>query len=191
MTPITSYLKDGVLPDGKDAVRKLKVQTAWFVLIKGILYKRGFSHPYLRCLIPEEADYVMREVHKGACGNHSGTRSLVHKLIWAWYYWPTAKGWHCICQRLQQMLEVWQPHLAADWGTHSNDGPMAIHSVGTGHHGSIPDSISTAQICSSRYRLLHKVGRSRNPCRYSIPRVLISDNGKQFDNNAFRDFAHR
>ena len=26
-------------------------------------------------------------------------------------------------------------------------------------------------------------------CRYEIPRVLVSDNGKQFDNNAFRDFC--
>ena len=25
-------------------------------------------------------------------------------------------------------------------------------------------------------------------CRYSIPRVLVSNNGKQFDNDAFRDF---
>ena len=24
-------------------------------------------------------------------------------------------------------------------------------------------------------------------CRYGIPRVLVSDNGKQFNNNAFRD----
>ena len=26
-------------------------------------------------------------------------------------------------------------------------------------------------------------------CRYGILRVLVSDNGKQFDNNAFRDFC--
>ena len=25
-------------------------------------------------------------------------------------------------------------------------------------------------------------------CKYRIPRVLVSDNGKRFDNNAFRDF---
>ena len=25
-------------------------------------------------------------------------------------------------------------------------------------------------------------------CRYGIPRVLVSDNGKQFDNGSFRDF---
>ena len=78
--PLISYLKNGVLPDGKEAVRKLKVQAARFVLIKDILYKRGFSRPYLRCLGTEEADYVMREVHEGICENHSGSRSLVHKL---------------------------------------------------------------------------------------------------------------
>ena len=25
--------------------------------------------------------------------------------------------------------------------------------------------------------------------RYGIPRVLVSDNGKQFDNNSFKDFC--
>ena len=79
--PLVSYLKDVVLPDRKEAARKLKVQVARFVLIKDVMYKRGFSRPYLRCLGTEEADYVMREVHKGICGNHSGSRSLVHKLM--------------------------------------------------------------------------------------------------------------
>ena len=31
----------------------------------------------------------MREVYEGICGNHSGARSLVHKLIQVGYYWPT------------------------------------------------------------------------------------------------------
>ena len=57
--------------------------------MKDILYKRGFSYLYLRCLIPEEAKYVIREVHKGICGNHSGARFLVHKLVRAGYYWST------------------------------------------------------------------------------------------------------
>ncbi|XP_075655082.1 uncharacterized protein LOC142625283 [Castanea sativa] len=75
-TPLISYLKDGTLPEGKEAARKLKVRSARFVLIKDVLYKRGFSRPYLRCVGPEEASYVMREVHEGICGNHSGSRSL-------------------------------------------------------------------------------------------------------------------
>ena len=88
-TPVVSYLKDSALPDGKEAARKLKVQPARFVLIKDVLHKKGFSRLYLRCLSPKEANYVMREVHEGICGNHSRSRSLVHKLIRARYYWPT------------------------------------------------------------------------------------------------------
>ena len=68
------------MPNEKEATRKLKVQATRFVLIKDILYKRGFSRPYLRCLCTEEADYVMREVHEGIFGNHSESRSLVHSL---------------------------------------------------------------------------------------------------------------
>ena len=63
--PLISYLKNGMLPDGKDAVRRLKVLASRFVLIKDVLYKRGFSRPYLRCLVLEEAEYIMREVHEG------------------------------------------------------------------------------------------------------------------------------
>ena len=88
-TPIISYLKDSTLLDEKGAARKLKVQAACFVVIKHVLYKKGFSQSYLRCLSPEEADYVMKEVYEGICGNHSGLWSLVHKLIKAGYYWPT------------------------------------------------------------------------------------------------------
>ena len=69
--PLVSYLKNDILLDGREAVKKLKVQAARFILMKDILYKRGFSRPYLRCLGPEEANYVMREVHKGICRNHS------------------------------------------------------------------------------------------------------------------------
>ena len=86
---LISYLKNGTLPNGKDVARKLKVQASRFILIKDVLYKRVFFRPYLRCLVLEEAEYDMREVHEGIFGNHSGARSLMHKLIRAGYYWPT------------------------------------------------------------------------------------------------------
>ena len=70
-TPLTAYLRSGTLLDGKDITWKLKVQASRFVLIRDVLYKRGFSRPYLRCLSHDEADYVMREVHKSIYGNHS------------------------------------------------------------------------------------------------------------------------
>ena len=76
---MVSYLKNSVLPNKKEVARKLKVQAARFVLIKDVLYKRGFSRPYLRYLGTEEADYAMKEIHEGVYGNHSGAWSLVHK----------------------------------------------------------------------------------------------------------------
>ena len=88
-TLIVSYLKNRMLPEDRNASCKLKVQSSRFILIGDVLYKRGFSCPYLRCLAHAEANYVTRKVHKGLCGNHSGARSPVHKLIQARYYWPT------------------------------------------------------------------------------------------------------
>ena len=82
-------MKDDTLPNGKEVARKLKVQAARFIFIKDVLYKRGFSHPYLRCLGPEKVDYVMKGVHEGICRNHSRLQLLVYKLIWAGYYWLT------------------------------------------------------------------------------------------------------
>ena len=77
MTPIVTYLKDRRLPEKKDEARKVRVRSTRYVLMDKVLYKRGFSQPYLRCLAPEEANYVLREIHEGACGNHSGAKTYV------------------------------------------------------------------------------------------------------------------
>ena len=110
MTLIVSYLKDGKLPKGKDEARKLKVRSARYVLMNGVLYKRGFSQPYLRCLTSDEANYVLREVHEGACGSHSGAKSLVHKVVCAGYYWPNmqadAKAYVKVCDQCQRFTNI-------------------------------------------------------------------------------------
>ena len=110
MTPIVSYLKDGKLPKGKDEARKLRVRAARYVLIDEVLYKRGFSQPYLRCLTSDEANYVLREIHEGACGNHSGARSLIHKVVRAGYYWPTiqadANAYVKVCDQCQRFSNI-------------------------------------------------------------------------------------
>ena len=105
MTPIISYLKDGSLPEGKDEARRFRVRSARYVLLNDVLYKRGFSQPYLRCLSPNEVNYVLREVHEGACENHSRARSLIHKVVRVGYYRPTiqadAKAYVKVCDRCQ------------------------------------------------------------------------------------------
>ena len=109
MTPIISYLKDKRLPEGMDEARKLRVRSARYIFIDEVLYKRGFSQPYLRFLASDKANYVLREVHEGACGNHSRARSLVHKIIRAGY-WQTiqvdAKAHVKVCSQCQRFSNV-------------------------------------------------------------------------------------
>ena len=64
---IVAYLKEGRLLEA----RRLRIRSARYVLINEVLYKRGFFQPYLRCLAPDEANYILREVYEGVCGNHS------------------------------------------------------------------------------------------------------------------------
>ena len=110
IAPWIAYLRSGILPDRKNAARKMKVQASRFVLIRDVLYKRGFFRSYLRCLSHDEADYVMKEVHEGICGNHSRARSLVHKLIRAGYYWPTmlkdAQAYVKTCNKCQRFSNL-------------------------------------------------------------------------------------
>ena len=110
MTPIVIYLKDGRLPEDKDEARRLRIKAAKYILINEVLYKRGFFQPYLRCLAPDESNYVLREVHEGACGNHSGAKALVHKVICVCYYWPTiqidAKAYVKVCDQCQRFNNI-------------------------------------------------------------------------------------
>ena len=123
MTSIVAYLKNERLPEEKDEARKQRIRLARYILMDNVLYKRGFSQLYLRCLAPNEANYVLREVYEGACGNHSGARALVHKIVLAGYYWPTiqanAKTYVNVCDQCQcfsnvpkQPLEYLTPMMA-------------------------------------------------------------------------------
>jgi hypothetical protein len=73
---IIQFLRQGLLPEDKVAARKVKMQAARFCLLGEILYKRGYSEPLLKCLSKAESNYVLREIHEGVCGDHSGGRML-------------------------------------------------------------------------------------------------------------------
>lgn len=61
-------------------------------------------------LVPHEADYVIREVHEGICGNHSKACSLVHKLVRVGYNRPAmqkdAQSYVRVCDRYQRFSNI-------------------------------------------------------------------------------------
>ena len=131
MTSIVAYLRDGRLPEERNEAIKLRIRSAKYVLIDEVLYKTGFSQLYLRCLALDKSNYVLREVHEGAYGNHSSARALVHNVIRTRYCWPTiqadAKAYVKVCDQCQrfsnvprQLSEYLTPMMApwpfAQWG---------------------------------------------------------------------------
>ena len=92
MDPITLYLSTGQLPTERNKAHKLQIQAARFSLIDGQLFKRSFGGPYLKCLTPEQSQYVLAELHEGIYGNHPGSRTLAHRAHTQGYYWSTMKA---------------------------------------------------------------------------------------------------
>ncbi|KAL2240234.1 UNVERIFIED_CONTAM: Retrovirus-related Pol polyprotein from transposon [Sesamum indicum] len=88
-TPFIRYLKHGELPSDAIAVKRLQFKANRFTMIGDDLYKRTPEGILLKCLNAERAQYVLREIHEGSCGNHSGGRSLAQKIIRQGYFWPT------------------------------------------------------------------------------------------------------
>uniref|UniRef100_A0A2N9ESH3 Uncharacterized protein n=1 Tax=Fagus sylvatica TaxID=28930 RepID=A0A2N9ESH3_FAGSY len=207
MLPIIRYLKEGILPADRAEAHKLRIRASRFQLLGGILYKMGFSRPHLRCLSPEEANYVIREVHEGVCGNHSGARSLAHKLTRAGYYWPSllhdATQFVKACDKCQRFANV--PRVPPEEFTPITS-PWPFAQLGLDIMG--PFSVGTKQakflVVAIDYftkwveaKPLAIISEKNVKsfvwkaviCRFGIPRVLISDNGKQFDNGPFRELC--
>ena len=89
MDPIWDYLIEGLLPNDPKEASKLRTKSSRFTVLRGSLYKRGFFTPILKCIVGKDADYVLREVHEGVCGNHIRARALAEKALRQGYYWPT------------------------------------------------------------------------------------------------------
>ncbi|XP_026378467.1 uncharacterized protein LOC113272892 [Papaver somniferum] len=91
--PYVRYLQMQELPQDKNQAGKITI-TAWrYALIEGDLYKNPVSmEPYLRCVTQELGKQLLAEAHEGCCRNHSGGRSLAHKLLSQGYFWPYMKN---------------------------------------------------------------------------------------------------
>ncbi|XP_074336344.1 uncharacterized protein LOC141673494 [Apium graveolens] len=86
MTPYIAYLKDGTLPEDQNKARYLKYKATRFFLEDNQLYGRTFSAPTFKCVDSDEADYYLREVHEGICGDHLTSKALAYKVIRQGYY---------------------------------------------------------------------------------------------------------
>ncbi|XP_057803119.1 uncharacterized protein LOC131018411 [Salvia miltiorrhiza] len=207
MTPIMEYLEKDILPDDRNEARRLKAQAAWFCIIRGKLYKRSFTGPYLKCINPAEARYVLSELHEGECDNHSGGRSLAHRAITNGYYWPTMKAdaadYARKCDKCQRFAQI--SHLPPEPMT-AITSPWPFMKWGMDIVGKLPtapgqkvymlavtDYFSKWIEADSFHQVRDKEVKGfiwKNViCRYGVPKEIVTDNGSQFISADFQDFC--
>lgn len=75
--PYIEFIIDETLPvDVKEAL-KVKKKAAKFFMEKGELFKRSFKGQSMCCVLEEDKQTLMEEVHQGACGEHQGVGSCI------------------------------------------------------------------------------------------------------------------
>jgi hypothetical protein len=79
--PITLYLQGHYHPFDRKEAKRLKHRSRDFTIVEGQLYKKGISQPMLKCITEIEDLEIIREVHSGTCGSHSGPRAHAAKVI--------------------------------------------------------------------------------------------------------------
>ncbi|XP_012840476.1 PREDICTED: protein NYNRIN-like [Erythranthe guttata] len=178
---------------------KLVARSRGFCLDRGLLYKRGFTRPHLKCLSRAEGVRAIREVHEGCCGDHAGGRMLAMRLLRAGYFWPTMRKDSIQFVKACDKCQRYGPriHMPGEEMT-IMDAPRPFLRWGIDIVGPLP--IATGQMkflvvtidYFSKWVEAEAVARITDTeimrfiwqnicCRYGIPMDLVSDNGTQFN----------
>ncbi|CAL9003330.1 unnamed protein product [Prunus brigantina] len=207
MDPILQFLQNQTLPADPAEARRVRYRSARYLILNGALYKRGFSLPYLRCLTPEEGNYVLKEIHGGICGSHLGARSLAHKAIRQGYFWPSlhtdAQAFTQKCDKCQRFANIPQlpaepltamvsPWPFAQWGLDligpmpEGKGQVKYAVVAVDYFTKWAEAEALATITAAR---IETFVWQNIVCRFGIPNIIVTDNGRQFDNAKFKQFC--
>ncbi|CAL2276958.1 unnamed protein product [Prunus armeniaca] len=184
MDPILQFLQNQTLPADPAEARRVRYHSTRYLIINGALYKRGFSLPYLRCLTLKEGHYVLQEIHERICGNHSGARSLMHKAIRQGYFWPSlhtdAQAFTQKCDKCQRFANI--PQLPAEPLT----AMVKYAVVDVDYFTKWVEAEALATITAAR---IETFVWQNIVCCFGIPNVIVTDNGRQFDNAKFKQFC--
>jgi ribonuclease HI len=91
--PFIDYLSEQKVPSDKNLAERLIRRAKSYVLVGDKLYRWGASSGVLmKCVPKQEGKDILEEIHKGVCGNHGSSRTLVSKAFRRAFYWPTALG---------------------------------------------------------------------------------------------------
>ncbi|GJU96459.1 reverse transcriptase domain-containing protein [Tanacetum coccineum] len=172
MTPIINCLEKGIWPAEQNEARALRMKISQYVIEEGVLFKRSYLMPMLRCVGPLQANYVIREIHMGACGMHLKPRSVVAKAIRQGYYWPminrdaTEEIRKCdSCQIHSPIPKLPKTLMTAIMA------PWPFFQWGMDVLGPFPEAPSKI--------------------KYGLPKIIVTDNGTNFVHDPFKSWCKK
>ncbi|GJZ32528.1 reverse transcriptase domain-containing protein [Tanacetum coccineum] len=207
MTPIYEYLAEETLSAEANKARAVQRKSQRFAVINGVLYKKSFLRPWLRCVRPLQSNYVLREIHEGSCSMHAGRRFVVAKALRTGYYWPTMHKDARALIRACQDYQVHKPILRnPQQKLNPITSPWPFYKWGINIAGPFPEGPGKVKflIVAIDYftkwieakptitgNHVKKFAWDNIVCRFGLLGEIISDNGKQFRDSPFKEWCEK
>ena len=209
---IKNFIETGEFPPelSKKEQRAIQRMSTRYFILANVLYRRGFSSEYSRCLDEDEAKEVVREAHESICGGHVGYQTLVKQIIRAGYYWKTmqqdcyhyvkkcvqcqihAPSIHAPATYLQSVVSPWPFSMWA----FDVVGPITP-SASNGHKYFLAATeyftkwVEAITLCTVEGRHVVSFIHKSILCRFGIPHDIVSDNGSHFKNEKMKTFCSK
>ncbi|GJU02027.1 reverse transcriptase domain-containing protein [Tanacetum coccineum] len=130
------------------------------------------TSPEGTCVGLLQADYIVREIHEGSYSMHAGPRSVVAKAMWSGYYWPTMH---------RDSRDMIRKCLLPE-----GPGKVKFLIVAMDYFTKWIEAKAVATISSTQVK---KFVWDNIICRFGLPGEIVSDNGKQFSGDSFKDWV--
>ncbi|XP_026451647.1 uncharacterized protein K02A2.6-like [Papaver somniferum] len=196
--PIYNNLMKGDLPRDRQEANKIKSKSTNYDMREGILYMRSYLGPMMRCLSRKEGIEIMKSIYYGDAGNHGGTRSLALKTRTQGYFWSYmhkdakdistrceacqrfGKRIHAPSKSLNSVLSVWPfamcgIDIVGPFVTGTKQRRYMI--VATYY---FTKWVESKALRNTRDGDVYDFILEHIICRFGIPVLIVSDNGKPF-----------
>jgi ribonuclease HI len=160
--PFIDYLREQKVPSDKNLADQLIRRAKSYVLVGDKLYRRGASSGVLmKCVPREEGKGILEEIHKGVCGNHASSRTLVSKAFRRAFYWPTTLGDAEELIRRCQVPILRQATTCLGLQASHHTANLAFGLLRARHDRATPDCARRIQQSIGGHRQVHQVDRGQ------------------------------
>ena len=207
--PIMAYLRNIYEPETTKEEKRMYQRAKAYQIVNDKLYRSSITGIMLRCLSKQEGKNLLQEIHSGVCGGHIGARALAAKAFRQGFYWPSAIDdasqivAKCIaCKKFSPRqttpsqyttaitpswpLQRWGIDLVGPLPTAQGGYRYAIVAVEY-----FTKWIEAKPLVNITAAAVQRFFWQNIICRFGVPREITVDNGKQFDNSAFREFCYQ